>query len=74
MFNFFNSLLAFLETLGHMVFSYIKSFLDLLLSIPRMLTFLFASFGYLPEFVAPYAFIIVSLSVIYLIIGRKGDS
>lgn len=74
MFNFFNSILTFLETFGHMVFSYIKSFLDLLLSIPRMIQYLFDAFAYLPQFVAPYAFIIVSLSVIYIIIGRKGDS
>lgn len=74
MFNFFNSLLQFLETLGHMVFSYIKSFIDLLLALPRMVAFLFASFSYLPAFVAPYAFIIISLAIIYVIIGRKGDS
>lgn len=74
MFNFFNSLLSFLETLGHMVYSYITSFFDLLASIPRMIEFLFGAFAYLPAFVAPYAFIIVSLSVVYLIIGRKGDS
>lgn len=74
MFNFFNSILAFLETIIHMVYSYITSFLDLLLKIPVMIAYLFDAFAYLPAFVAPYAFIIVSLSVIYLIIGRKGDS
>lgn len=74
MFNFFNSILDFLQAIGHLIVRFFQSTIDLLLSIPRMVMFLFSTFAYLPSFVAPYAFIIISLAIIYLIIGRKGDS
>lgn len=74
MFNFFDSIAVFLRAAVDFLINGLKSLLDLVEAVPRMITFLFASFAYLPPFVRSFCFIVISLAVVYLFAGRKGDA
>ena len=74
MFPFFDKIAFTFTTLLSLVNNFFESVSLLLLQIPRLLAYIFAAAAYLPVFVAPFFYILISVSVIYLILGRKGDS
>lgn len=74
MFAFFDSLAFLFTTLLSLVNNLLQSLSLLLVQIPRLLAYIFAGAAHLPNFVAPFFYILISVSVIYLILGRKGDA
>lgn len=62
--DIFNSVWTFIESL-------IKGIADLFSVIPQAVTYLTASLGYLPSSLVVFATLSITISVIYLIVGRN---
>ena len=70
MINFFNSVIDFLEMLGHLVTYLITGIAQLLAMIPAAFAMLTYSIGYLPSMLLAFAAVAITISIVFLIIGR----
>lgn len=62
--DIFNSVWTFIESL-------IKGIADLFSVIPQAVTYLTSALGYLPSTLVVFATLSITISVIYLIVGRN---
>ncbi len=69
--NFFQWLYEFIGDLFGFVYSLIKGLLNVLYSIPQILSFTASSIGFLPSVLTVFATLTITVSVIYLIVGRN---
>lgn len=69
--NFFNWVVEIVGTLFDFLMSIISGLYNIIKSIPLMVTMLTGSIGYLPSTLAAFATITITISVVYLIVGRQ---
>ena len=81
MVNFFNyigdllaNLVGAIQSLIDLVISMVSSLIDFLLHIPGYINMLSTSINGLPNFIIGFATITIAISVVFIILGRKGDS
>lgn len=77
----FDWLMDFFTWIGDMLHSGVSlignllgGFLDLLKSIPTILTFLTAGISNLPDIVLPFATAAITISVVLFVVGRQNNS
>lgn len=70
MVEFFKSAIDFFSMLGHAVEYLIKGLIQLLTMIPSAFTMLTYSIGYLPSVLLAFAAVAITISIVFLIIGR----
>ena len=66
----FKSILGFFETLLDFVGFLIEGLAELLLMIPSAFTMLTYSIGFLPSVLLAFAAVAITISIVFLIIGR----
>lgn len=69
--NFFNWVVEIVGTLFDFLMSIISGLYNIIKSIPLVVTMLTGSIGYLPSTLAAFATITITISVVYLIVGRQ---
>lgn len=74
MFNFFRQVISFIEMLIDFIVQLVTGLITLLTLIPQGLGFLFQIITNIPPILQVFALAAVSISVIFLIIGRTGKS
>lgn len=72
--DFFTWFGTMIESLVSFVVNMVTGLLDLLASIPTILTFLTSSIGHLPPVVLPFATAGITISVVLLVVGRQNNS
>lgn len=71
MISFFQQAIDFFKLLLDFLINIVHSLLTLLTQIPRWVAFTTTLFGFLPSVLLSFALFAVSLSVIFLLIGRN---
>ena len=71
--NFFVSIASTIESLISLVFSLIQSLFDLIKMLPTMITITTSAIGFLPDMVMLFATLSITVSVIYLMVGRNNN-
>ena len=69
--NFFSSIGDTINSLINLLVSLIKGTFDLFAMLPTIITLLVDSIGFLPSVVSLFAFLSVTVSVVYLVAGRN---
>lgn len=69
--NFFSWIIDTVSTLFDFLMSIISGLFNIIKSIPLVVTMLTGSIGYLPSTLAAFATITITISVVYLIVGRQ---
>lgn len=69
--NFFDWLVGIVTTLFDFLGSIIAGLINIVTSIPLVIDMLTKSIGYLPSTIAAFATITITISVVYLIVGRN---
>lgn len=71
--NFFLSLGEAIASVFTLIVSLIKSLLDFITLLPTVVTMLVSSIGFLPSVLALFATLSITVSVIYLVVGRNSQ-
>lgn len=71
-FDFFSQIAEFIGSLINLVIQLVQGLIQLLGLIPKMVTNLTTSLGALPSFLVAFASITITVSVIFIILGRQG--
>lgn len=71
MFDWLFSIVNFLLNIANWLLHNIRSFLNILLQLPKFLNFVILAFNSLPTYLVGYATVFISVVVIYFIIGRR---
>lgn len=72
--DYFTWLGIMIESLVSFLGNLISGLLDLLMSIPTILSFTTSSIGHLPSVVLPFAVAGITISVVLLLVGRQNNS
>lgn len=70
MINFFNSVLEFFRTILDLVTYLVTGLAQLFVMIPSAFSMLTYSIGYLPSVLLAFAAVAITISIVYLIVGR----
>ena len=70
MINFFNSVLNFFKTFLDMLSYLATGLVQMFLMIPKAFTMLTYSIGFLPSVLLAFAAVAITISIVYLIMGR----
>lgn len=62
------------QSLFHFLLSSIKALLVFLKNLPNYLSILFSSVSWLPTFAYVFALLTIAVAVLFIVLGRKGDS
>lgn len=68
--NFFSWLQDFFLSVYHFIESFFTGLFNVLKSIPQILSFTTNAIGYLPSALTIFAILTVTISIVYLIVGR----
>lgn len=68
--NFLKSLGEIITTLIDLVITLVGSLFDFIANLPTFLSLITASFGAIPSFILPFAAISLTISIIFIILGR----
>jgi hypothetical protein len=68
--NFFNSVLNFFKTVLDMLSYLATGLVQMFLMIPKAFTMLTYSIGFLPSVLLAFAAVAITISIVYLIMGR----
>ena len=69
--NGFNWIIDLLQTIADFIVNMIFGLGNIIKSIPMVITMLTQSIGYLPTTIAAFATITITISVVYLLVGRQ---
>lgn len=69
--NFFKSLFDVIASLIDLVISLVKGLVDFISSLPTFISLISASFGHIPSLILPFVTITLTLSIIFIILGRS---
>lgn len=73
--NFFNSIWSIIQSIVSFVVSLVQGLITMITSLPQILATATQAIGYLPAILTAFATLTITISIIYLIIGRNtGDS
>lgn len=73
--NFIQSVWDILQAIVSFVVSTIQGLITMITSLPQILATATSAIGYLPSILSAFATLTITISIIYLIIGRNtGDS
>lgn len=72
MFTFFDTIITLLKSIVSFAISFFQGFIDFFASLIKGVTYLTATIAFLPPQIMATATVIISVSVIFLIIGRNG--
>lgn len=70
MLNALQSILDFLQSVGQMIMYLVTGLVQLFLMIPSAFAMLTYSIGYLPSMLLAFAAVAITLSIVFMIIGR----
>lgn len=70
MIEFFKSILDFLSMIGQFVTTLVTGLINLLAMIPQAFAMLTYSIGYLPSALLAFAAVAITISIVFLILGR----
>lgn len=70
MINFFNGVISFFQTILDMVTYLVTGLVQLFAMIPSAFAMLTYSIGYLPSVLLAFAAVAITLSIVFLILGR----
>ena len=68
--NFFSWIIDTVSTVFEFFGSVVTGLFNIIKSIPSVITMLTGSIGYLPSTIAAFATITLTISIVYLIVGR----
>lgn len=68
--NFFDWLYSFLGNIGNFLISIIDGLLNIIKSLPVVMNMISSSIGYLPSTLAAFATLTITISIVYLLVGR----
>lgn len=69
--NGFNWIMDLLQTIADFIVNTIMGLGNIIKSIPMVISMLTQSIGYLPTTIAAFATITITISVVYLLVGRQ---
>lgn len=69
--NFFDWIVDIVTSLWSFLESFFRGLTDLFRIVPQAISYLTSSLGYLPSTLIVFATLTISISVIYLIVGRN---
>lgn len=69
--NFFNWFVDLFQTIADFIVNTILGLGNIIKSIPMVISMLTQSIGYLPSTIAAFATITITISVVYLLVGRE---
>lgn len=69
--NGFNWIMDLLQTIADFIVNTILGLGNIIKSIPMVISMLTDSIGYLPDTIAAFATITITISVVYLLVGRQ---
>lgn len=69
--EFLGSIWSAIQSLFSFVISTIKGLLSLFTMLPKFITYVTSSIGYMPSMLAVFATATVAIAIVYLIIGRN---
>ena len=77
MFSIFNAISDFFSMIGSLIqfiFNMVTSLIDFVLSIPKFVTTLVTASSNLPSIVIPFFMASISITVVFLLIGRQNNT
>lgn len=69
--NGFNWIMDLLQTIADFIVNIVMGLGNIIKSIPIVINMLTQSIGYLPSTIAAFATITITISVVYLLVGRQ---
>lgn len=69
--NFFEWIYQTVSTVFDFVGSVIAGLFNIVKSLPMVVTMLTSSIGYLPSTIAAFATLTITISIVYLLVGRE---
>lgn len=69
--NGFNWIMDLLQTIADFIVNTILGLDNIIKSIPMVISMITESIGYLPSTIAAFATITITISVVYLLVGRQ---
>lgn len=72
--DFLSSIWGALQSLFSFVLSTIKGLLSVFTMLPKFITYVTSSIGFLPSLLAVFATATVAIAIVYLVIGRNTNN
>ena len=72
--NFLGSIWGALQSLFNFVISTVKGLISVFTMLPKFITYVTSSIGYLPSMIAVFATATVAIAIVYLVIGRNTNN
>ncbi len=72
--DFLGSIWNALQSLFSFVISTVKGLVSVFLMLPKFITYVTSSIGYLPSLIAVFATATVAIAIVYLVIGRNTNN
>lgn len=72
--DFLSSIWGALQSLFSFVLSTIKGLLAVFMMLPKFITYVTSSIGFLPSLLAVFATATVAIAIVYLVIGRNTNN
>lgn len=75
MFEWFNNVFTWFKDIADSLLAFfiglVNGLINIVKAIPQLVSFLYQSFGYLPSVLIAFAALTITISTVYLIVGRE---